>query len=157
MPHLIKKPEHAKRGGRPSSTPTPDVRESKRLQLSTRRSPQRIEFYSDIIITAVEGGINYWAYVHNYEHETCAGTYAMVGEIEKIDDENLKEEDWHRVDLDTIAKAFSHVNREPIKNLHEDTRTRYKKAYIDQDAGDLDAGDCDNLIQIALFKEIIYA
>jgi hypothetical protein len=79
----------------------------------TKRTPERAQFLADTLTTAVEGGINYWAYVDDYhwyspdldggtaEHEDgVANAYATVLDREDEDAEPV------RVDLDTIARGW---------------------------------------------------
>ncbi len=125
--------------------------------MTTVRTTVRAEFYADIIIGAVEGGTNYWAYSSEYTHETPETTSVKLADMDEVVGLGASEDGiWHSVNLDTIAKAFGIVNKGPVEYLHETIRNRYRKAYTELDAGDLDAGDADNLVQIGIFGKIIY-
>lgn len=121
---------------------------------------------SDILITAVEGGINYWC------------NSAMV-----IDAISLKEIDINVLDIprvfdfdkDEDADYDKHLIRfklhEPIK---DDGNVNWYMSYNDLvkglqtwcennealslglDFDNLDAEDCDQIVQIALFGKVIY-
>jgi hypothetical protein len=128
----------------------------------TSRSPERIQFLKDVLITAVEGGINYWGAVADYDPD--AGT-VTVYEMEegKWDDATGYVEypnDYipSRVTIDTIAKG--------IGILLEQRKDHDPKSYWHQfvianrtnsEDGDYDAGQADDILQAGLFGSVVYA
>lgn len=130
----------------------------------TRRSQALQTFYSDIVTTAIEGGINYWAEVHQYAwfSNTLSGGTAAPGPdggdnaeavIAAMDDDD---EQRHQVTPDTIARAYTILAAGEVKYLGEETRKRYLKARREVEAGDIDASDADNIVQLGIFGELVY-
>lgn len=120
---------------------------------------------SDILITAIEGGINYW----------CSSAFVIDAISEEKVDINVL--DIPRVfdfdndeDADYNKHLIKFVLHEPIK----DDGTDYYMSYNDLveavqtwcennealslrlDFDNLDAEDCDQIVQIALFGKVIY-
>jgi hypothetical protein len=118
------------------------------------RSQAREQFYSDIITTATEGGTNYWAYSRNYKwsDEEPSTTTVEFCDMEKYDD---GEPEWHKVTMDTVANAFTLIRSRAV-HLPDAMRKRYDQAYTEMDAGNLDAGDADNIVQIGMFGKLVY-
>jgi hypothetical protein len=87
-------------------------------------------FYSDVIITAVESGIEYWNYVRKYRHG-CTNK--------------------------DIAKAFKLImGKGEIPYASKEWRKRMVGAYWANDAGELDSGDADMVVQIGLLGKVVY-
>lgn len=117
------------------------------------KSAERVEFLSDILSTAIEGGINYWA---------------QFDSIEKIDDANDilgwryesaviydydNPDEQFTINIDVIAKGLGILRRrnaERDKDLLEANRTNGMR-------GDFDAWDADKIVQFGLFGKLEYA
>lgn len=135
--------------------------------MATTRSPELATFYSDIIITAVEGGTNYWAYVSQYQWSDIdpEQTRAYLADMEEYDEDRTQSPEdhekegnpWNLVTLDTVSKAFGIIMgpKEDI-GLNDSLRARYSRAYREKDCGDIDAGDADNIVQIGIFEKVVY-
>ena len=130
-------------------------------------TPERQEFLSTIIITAVEGGINYWAYVDDYVPDTPA--HAVIIDREAANDD--PDVDRHS-DLLTISKVEDAVRKITqavvcggdlpkyfpeyqakalvIASMANDTCPDSPGAY------DIDADFADNIAQVALFGKVVY-
>lgn len=91
---------------------------------------------TDIIITAVEGGINYWADVTEYRNEPG------MGKVTLIDPDG----DTHTV----TATQASDAAREVIR-LYPKTRGA---GYILAD--DIDAEAADMIVQVACYGKVVY-
>jgi len=123
---------------------------------------QREKFYLDILTTAVEGGINYWAQVVRYKWVDPRGgqradTHAVVIDAED-DDETPKR---HDVTLATIRKGINLLRNgggHHIKPAPEWFHKKWRDAYAGcGDASwDFDAGDADCVVQAGLFGEVVY-
>lgn len=122
--------------------------------MMTTRSPEREEFLSDILITAVEGGTGYWAQVSNYNHTPAANAHVTLHEYHEEDDEGIIPQ--HLVDLDTIEKGLD-LYLSFLKDRVDATWREYMAANLQNDAGDFDAEDADVIVQFAIFGEIKYA
>jgi hypothetical protein len=148
------------------------------------RTAERTEFHSDIITGAVEGGTGYWAQVSQYQYDYNGETKRSVGEIvgegtravlhEMDDDESGYKAEGHVITPDTIAHGFSvlrnliqiddEINGRPALSTQSGEpayiSVSYRKhlldAYKECDAGDLDADDCDVLVQLAIFGKVVY-
>jgi hypothetical protein len=113
------------------------------------------ELCRDVLITAVEGGINYWASVQEYEHEGPNPFAVAVDQVDlnRYDDNNPGEH--YRVDDHDIARAiYNMVQREPTHPV----TARMIRAAFNFESGDYDydAGDADCVFQYACFGEVIY-
>jgi len=122
--------------------------------MMTTRSPEREEFLSDILITAVEGGTGYWAQASNYNHTPAATATVTLHEYHEEDDEGIIPQ--HLVDLDTIEKGLD-LYLSFLKDRVDATWREYMAANLQNDAGDFDAEDADVIVQFAIFGEIKYA
>jgi hypothetical protein len=133
----------------------------------TRRSAERESFLADIVTTAVEGGINYWARVSGYrwhspdmadgggsaEPSPAGGGNAYCTVHEMGDEEEPIAE--HKLTIDTIAHAFT-VARDPDVKINPGYRAKLIELSLGGDDVDYDAGDADNLVQLGLFGELVY-
>jgi hypothetical protein len=106
----------------------------------------------DIITTAIEGGIGYWACLNNDKpefdemnmplSEKVAEILWRGGSVELFDtDYDYDEADKWELTLDKVVKGL-------IKFMENDSRTF--------ELNDLDALDCDKIIQYGLFGELVY-
>ena len=119
---------------------------------SGRRSDERIEFLTDILITAVESGIDYWAVVRNYSHER--GTVEIA---EDADESGVAPDDaeWHFVDVNVIERGLMRIKR-PEFQINKTMRGWIVTGDATNDACDIDALAADAVIQAALFGELVY-
>lgn len=124
--------------------------------MMTTRSPEREEFLSDILITAVEGGTGYWAQASNYNHTPAANAHVTLHEFEE-DDNGVNPQ--HEVDLDTIEKGLKLYLNWLLKVYGEWSMELISKQHevINNDAGEFDAEVADVIVQFAIFGEIKYA
>lgn len=141
---------------------------------ATAKSPERIEFLTDILITAVEGGIGYWSQADEYRaaperpaaergvtlyipaHEVDAADYRLPvghGLIESWGDEIPA--CTVRVDLDAIAAGVGLITRGEA-GVHSDYIGDIFAASLHNDSGDIDATAADLIVQAAIFGRVIY-
>ena len=123
------------------------------------RSAELQEFYDDILVTFADGGIQMLGVVldfANADHDLHG--LPGIKAYGTITVQYLDETESHDVTADTVATAFGRINgADPISYLGEQARKRYRLAYRERDAGDIDAVDATNLVEIALFGEVVYA
>ena len=130
---------------------------------ATLPAEDMIELCTDVLITAVEGGINYWAAVVSYEHDGMPRhRHATVVDTEEPEN---GEQTVHLKDIDramrSIAKqAFDRRPGDP-RLLPDHTTRNIAGAYLAKDAcpdgcADIDAEVADVIFQVALFGEVIY-
>lgn len=96
--------------------------------------------YADIFVAAIEGGINYWAVVDDYQFDQGSRFEWAHARIYDIDGEqshllDSRSENWHNA----VANAASHFNMS-LEDFFEDH----------------DAGSADVAVQFALFGEVVY-
>ena len=122
------------------------------------RTPERIGFLSDCIITAVEGGTGYWAEVRNYKwsedtvhHRMLDATVELRSEIPRTDEP----EPWFKVNLDTIDLGIQRLQSADFR-VNPNLMGLILAANRDNDAGDIDADAADCIVQAALFGELVY-
>lgn len=112
-----------------------------------KRSVAREEFLKDVLITAVEGGINYWASVDDYE--PYKGTVTIIEEEEGAP---------FKVTMDTVAKGIGIARKERIGSM---IGLEYVKQFwladeTNGEDGDYDADIADQIIQLAIFGKVVY-
>jgi hypothetical protein len=112
----------------------------------------------DFLTTAWEGGIDYWCDAYNPKARRNKDL-----DVERLeftspegDDDFNEPIKVANVGIAEIAAAFSRVMNE--ETLAPGLRRIIQDKIINRalDDMDLDAGDCDNLVQIACFGDIIY-
>lgn len=121
-------------------------------------TPERDQFLWDIFVTAIEGGITYWARIDKYHHShggSIIDTPDLEGFSARIfDTESEKYHDIHRATIKRGLKRF-HAKGNPLVNatmlgeiLSADT--------LDGTGEILDASAADCIVQAGLFGEVIY-
>jgi hypothetical protein len=111
---------------------------------------ERQQFYNYILCTAVEGGINYWSQVSEYRWDGREVATVTVHEL--FEDQKVA-----TITADSIRDAYSVIlDTDTLIQLSNDIRAHLIKAFLDCDAGEVDAGDADILLQLAMFGEVIY-
>lgn len=120
------------------------------------RTEAREQFLKDILITAVEGGINYWSAVSDYDPDN--GT-VKVHEFEPDTGEtdgNGYAVEGMVVDLDVIAKGIGVLDKKG-ENWKSGYWAEFWRANrTNGEQGDYDAGTADCIVQAALFGEVVY-
>ena len=134
-----------------------------------KRTAEREQFLADVLTTAVEGGINDWAYVSEYKHEytpvPVAQTHAIVHEVDP--NEGIEEdEDGYavrglRVDIDVIAKGIGVIKGLDFQPNYFGDGGAYWREFLladrtNGDDGDYDAIVADWIVQAGLFGQIVY-
>ncbi|MDH6284624.1 hypothetical protein [Prescottella agglutinans] len=135
------------------------------------RSEQRTEFLTDILTTAIEGGVSYWARALAYQHTEAPRAVLVRTEDLVFDDNRFA---WVPgdgaeqliVDLDVVARGLNRIasaGADEIKYLPESHRLLVTAANRENDMmpadaryGDIDAGVADTIVQVALFGEVVY-
>jgi hypothetical protein len=128
---------------------------------------ERDTFLSDIIITAIEGGIGYWSRTLQYQYrdDDCDRVSVVVGDPSLEQDTRaiiLDHEDGspvaavHTITPETIRVGIERICQETVR-LSPWTVQRIREAAADLDAGMLDADDADYIIQAGLFGDLRYA
>lgn len=163
----------------------------------TARTQERITFLSDVLVSAVEGGIGYWADTKEYqwkdESEASVSVYerpsnnpdfkvgdrvefapdnlqATVISIDPIrirpDDEGEDEfnvaaswlipsDKWHTIGLNEVARGIGLVIDKDF-NLNREMKSWIRDGNAENDAGTIDAGCADAIVQAAIFGHVVY-
>lgn len=112
----------------------------------------RTQMFSDVIITAVEGGTGYWAQASAYK---WSGDDTYPASVELTDDIDANR-DTHPVDIVTVANAMYRIVYDPTVKLSASIREAVTTALFLPTHADLDAADADAVVQVALFGEVVY-
>ena len=110
------------------------------------------EFLADVVITAVEGGINYWVdaiedYVWQEDGQEISHPRASI--------KPMDEERWRPIGTNTIKIGIHRILNSEVVNPQ--LRSQIFRAVADANAGDIDAPVADAIVQVALFDDIVYA
>ena len=109
------------------------------------------EFLFDILTTAAEGGIGYWA-----SYDVDRAEDLSVTRIHHIcAAEDGEEELGNDIDARAVAHALALIAAGKT-NLNNYYINIIMKAVVDDDSCELDAYDCDVIVQVALFDEVVY-
>lgn len=119
-----------------------------------------IQFCADILITGVEGGIDYWIEgIDDYRWD-CDGKDVQVY-ITWAHDDNSNKSYYERMFLnwETVHNGLKHI----LSDTNYDTlayaygwRQRWIEAIINRNAGEFDVSDADEIIQAGIFEKKIY-
>lgn len=109
------------------------------------------DFLSCVLITASEGGINYWADVLKVEDEgedRMAIFLAMRA--------NEDEEPRFKVDHETVVRGIQRLLDGSVR-VDSQIRGYLSRAVAERDdAGDVDAYVADCIVQAGIFNELVY-
>lgn len=127
-------------------------------------STERTQIYRDILVTAIEGGINYWATVLHYKHDMHPTTAELGPRCHAIIVEDEDGAESKTIDTAAIRKAMSILHKgggystRPGAEAPDWWKKKWRRAYQDCADGswDYDASDADAVVQVACFGEVIY-
>lgn len=107
--------------------------------------------YGDVLVTAVEGGIGYWAEVKSYKWRSGD----VECQIREIDAENQASGYWHIMTEKDISRAMHRIASRKVETNPYIVK-EIAGALANKDAGDIDSELADVVVQVALFDEIKY-
>ena len=115
---------------------------------------------NDIMCTAVEGGINYWAAATEatakkagkYTYEQIANNETLIITLFEPFDENTEKYELTKEKLLKGIKQY--LTKNPDEAMHILTIDNNQLII---DTSEVDAGDADAIMQYALFDEIVFA
>lgn len=131
---------------------------------------EREQFLSDIITTALEGGIGYWSVADHYQWVDDAGVHVCVrgmhdsdcvryGALAVVrvlrDDDEGYEDEQRWITTATIAEGIQRLLDGTV-SYPVWAQDELVAAVHDNDAGMIDSDDADNIVQAALLGEIVY-
>lgn len=100
----------------------------------------------DILTTAREGGCDYWAAMNKSVRDDELNVLSFQAR-----DHEDEDSEWMTVDKDTVIKGITTLCADP-----KWCKMRIVSEILKGDEGDLDADDCDVIIQVGLFGELVY-
>jgi hypothetical protein len=107
----------------------------------------RLRFLADVLNTAVEGGISYWAMVTRWN------PYDATATIYEIEEEERK---YFKLNYKLIDKAIKQMVDDKQSNLDNEVEGILLYANKYNDAGNIDGELADMIIQTACFQEVKY-
>ena len=133
--------------------------------------PPKGEFLADIVVTAAEGGINYWAHTRNYKvhYVDDSGVRVSIGDtvitpysmssavdsasIEVLGREGSEPKEWTTVNGGTVRKG---INALKEMEFRRDLKMALLYADNENDAGEVDSELADCIVQAGLFGKLVY-
>lgn len=130
--------------------------------MTVTRSPERTQFLVDVLSTAVEVGISYWAetiHVEDSTGTTPAGDNldpnGTGGDCYRAIVRDFETGDEYTVSIETIARGAARLDSASIDNdLARDFREANRS---NGDRGDIDAANADMALQMGIFGDIRYS
>jgi len=127
------------------------------------RTESRAQFLHDVFVTAIEGGVNYWASVASY-HWTLGGPEPLDNcDLEGFRAEIIDNEDeGKRYDVarKVIARGINLIASGKCtyggRVMAPDMVKAYRAINATNEGGDVDANRADNIVQAGLFGDIRY-
>jgi hypothetical protein len=135
---------------------------------TTATPTKREEFLTDILVTAVEGGIGYWSQAGNYRHSGPVegrgvtlyiyDVYESEVKLDVINDEDLIDPDQVvvRVTLADIEEGIRRILYEDDFKASGQLLVAVLEPSVNNDAGEIDADTADIIVQAAVFGEIMF-
>lgn len=135
------------------------------------RSAERARFLTDVLTTAVEGGIGYWSTVseyHWYDPSLDQGTALHnAGEpnayvtVHEHDDSELDPGVVQTIGVEEIAEALRKIGNGEVQHLHPDIANIIRVNNLtngehDGKVEDIDASLADVIVQVAVLGEVRY-
>lgn len=109
---------------------------------------------ADIFVTAMEGGVNYWAAIHLYRHHVDTNrapdqVHALLYDAEDEGDRKILP-----VNFKTIRDGIALILKDEL--VCSEVFENVKTAVVEDDASAIDANDADCIVQAGLFGKLVY-
>lgn len=121
------------------------------------RSAKRNEFLFDVFVTAIEGGVNYWARVSDYRCKGHDNDGAFSAKLNPAEPDDF---DAQVVDIDVISKGIGlfvkWMGTPPVFGPDHYFHQFVAANRTNGDDGDYDAEVADMIVQFGLFGEVVY-
>lgn len=144
-----------------------EQRKTIKVELEVMVMPEDID---DIICTALEGGIGYWACLDNStedfknapeEETTSETTSRLLKEGKTITLIDEEEDERHELTLEKLLagiKLYLEDKKRPYNILADNlSSAEYRKGVYELDCCMVDADVADMIIQYAIFGELVFA
>jgi hypothetical protein len=113
-----------------------------------------LNMLGDIVTTAVEGGIGYWAKMTEYRWMDLPFPVAKL--VETDNDGNPLEE-VHEITPEVVRKGLQLVLTPGLCHPEGNTYKSVYAALTQDDSGSIDSDAADNVIQFGLFGKLVYS
>lgn len=114
---------------------------------------ERTKLFFDVFVTAMEGGVNYWAFIKKYKWTGSDGSYDLH-HFHSVITEEETDRTWH-VNHEVIAKGFR-IAMNPETRIADWMRGLIINAYYNPDTADFDVEVADVIVQLGLLGEVVY-
>jgi len=116
--------------------------------------PARAQFLQDVMTTAIEGGVSYWALANNVKRGGDDGLDYLSYELCDME-EDEETRTWDRVDPAVIELGIKRLIDGKVK-VRMDIIGSIAAGSAQNDAGNIDATCADCIVQAAIFNDIIF-
>lgn len=125
------------------------------------KSEKRKQFLFDAFVTAMEGGIGYWAYASKYhwrkDNEEGLSIDDVDGFYANIQDAECEDAfEPTTINQAVIVKGINKIFKDDELQINQNIRADVINASLKNDAGYLDAESADCIVQVGLFGEIVF-
>lgn len=117
----------------------------------------REQFLSDVIVTAIEGGIGYWAVCLQYQYEgkVVVSDFQYLGGGTRATISPIDTEGIYMITPNTIAHGIAVLQADSTV-CAASLRDKILAASRENDAGEIDSEAADVIVQAGLFGEVVY-
>ena len=127
-------------------------------RMTTTESLERVDFLASMLVTAVEGGVNYWAEVRNYRWAFAEdGSGRLVSASVELRDAEADGVEWMPVTLDTVERGIDRIKKGGVSLARSLMAAILLGDLNPEYAGDIDSEAADCIIQVGLLGDIIYS
>lgn len=120
------------------------------------QNAERKDFLCCVIVTAVEGGSNFWAAFRNYVHKENGNYLLTEASVEVKDSQGDYPADWKAVGTDDIEAALAKFAANEDLGVHASYVKQIVGASAINDGGDIDADLADMIFQVAVNGKVIF-
>jgi hypothetical protein len=117
-----------------------------------------LEFLRDIVITALEGGIGYWACAEKYRWSEDGTLEKMLPfpEVVLVPDEDPDDFPKTAITPEIIRKGLQLALTPGIMHPGSNTVRSTMSALMEMDAGAIDTDAADNIVQLGMFGKLVF-
>ena len=121
----------------------------------TETTNTRKDFLAYVLVTAVEGGVNYWADIRNYKNSYTTNMSSILSASAEIKTDEPDDNDWKLLTIDVIENGIQNIQTGEIV-LNPSILGSISYGNATNDAGSIDSDAADCIVQVALFGKIVY-
>ncbi len=119
----------------------------------TTKTLERTDFLASCMVAAMEGGINYWADIADWEwkdddHHNMIQASARIRDVDQGGS-------WIAFGLDDIARGIGKLLDKDFQ-ISDQIRSWVRDGSATNDASNIDSWAADAIVQAAIFGEVVY-